>query len=43
MKDFQKTLQDALAKLAAAEVEGWQRLYSCGWRRCRRAKLDVLF
>ncbi len=43
VKDFQKTLQDALAKLAAAEVEGWQRLYSCGWRRYHRAKLDVLF
>ena len=43
VKAFQKTLQDALSKLAAANTEEWQTLYSCGWRRFPRAKLDRLF
>ncbi len=43
VKDFQKALQDALTKLAAARTEDWQKLYSVGWRRYTRLNLDRLF
>ena len=43
VKDFQKALQDALTKLAAARTEDWQKLYPVGWRRYTRLNLDRLF
>ena len=43
VKAFQKGLQDALSKLAAARVDDWQSLFSTGWRRYRRQDFDKLF
>ena len=43
VKSFQRVLQIALSKLAAANTEEWQSFYSIGWRRYPRAKFDRFF
>ena len=43
VKTFQKALQEALSKLAAAGFDDWQKLYSCGWRRVTRTHFDKLY
>ena len=43
VKLFQRGLQAALSKLAAADQRGWQTLYAGGWKRFPRTKLDQLF
>ena len=43
VKCFQRTLQRALCKLAAAHRPGWQTFYAGGWKRLPRTKLDELF
>ena len=43
VKTFQRALQAALSKLAAANYPHWHTLYSGGWRRFPRTKLDALF
>ncbi len=40
---FQGRLQAALKPLASSRTDGWQTLYSSGWRRMPRAQLHRLF
>ena len=43
VKQLQQRLQRALLRLAELGVPDWQALFSSGWRRFTRTKLDTLF